>query len=427
MVNRTCHINRLASFLLDTDSGALVLLERSHVLGLLFEGLEATVSDLRGGIDELELDLLEILSLVVNKERLSEKNRSLSDAHATALDHDKVVLDLAVMREAADRVDRFDGDIRGGATVVDVELSVLGLVAGADSVDLLVDLYTVMVALLASASHGEADSRRMPRTDTGDLSETTMRLSRKLLGAPSAGYTLSAVTLSDTNAVGVVVLSEDVGHRDLLFEKSSGEVDLVTGVATVDLELDDMSLLLLQRQKLHLSMSNKSYDTAVLFDLGEGGFLALLVCGPLLLVLAEGLLLAGAPVLVEASSRLVADMLSPDGFEGSETARRLDVADDANANHWRRVDDGDGLDDFLLVELGSLAGDFTDDVRHAGLVANESGEVALLGLVVLRVGLEAAEMATATLSREESLGTVSRCFEFSMRHVRSFCKFDLRL
>ena len=66
-----------------------------------------------------------------------------------------------------------------------------------------------------------------------------MRLSRQLLSSPSAGHTLSSVTLGDTNGVKVVVLCEYVTDTDLLLEQASGKVDLGSAVATVDLELDD--------------------------------------------------------------------------------------------------------------------------------------------------------------------------------------------
>lgn len=374
------------------------------------------MSDLRGGIDELELDLLEVFSLVVHVEWLSEADGSLSDAHARTLDHEEVVLDLAVMGEAADGVDRLDGEIGGGGAIVQVDLAVLGLVASADSVDLLVDLHTVMVTLLTASSNGEADSRRMPSTNTGNLSETSMRLSRQFLGAPSAGYTLSSVTLGDTNAVKVVVLAEYIGDANLLLELASGKVDLVGGAATVDLEFDDVSLLLLEGKKLHLGVSDKSDNLAVLLDLVKSGLLSLLVIRPFLLVLGESLLLALAPVLVESSAGSIRNVLGPDGLKSPQASGSLDVANNTDSDHGRRLQDGDWLDDLLLVELGALSGDLSNNVRHTGLVADETGQVTRLGLVILGVGLEAAEMAAASLSGQKALGTVAGCFEFSMRH-----------
>jgi len=212
----------------------------------------------------------------VDQEWLSQKNGSLSDAHARALDHDEVVFDLTVVWEASDWVDALFGEVGLSGTVVHVDLAALGFVAGTQSVDLLIDLDSVVVALLTASSNGVTDSRWMPSTNTGDLSETSMRLSRQFLGAPSAGYTLSSVTLGDTNAVEVVVLAEHIDHSNLLLELASGKVDLVGGAATVDLEFDDVSLLLLEREKFHLGVGNKSDNLAVLLDLVKSSLLALL-------------------------------------------------------------------------------------------------------------------------------------------------------
>lgn len=374
------------------------------------------MTELGGGIDALEVDLLQVLSLVVNQEWLSEENGSLSHAHARSLDHDEVVLDLTVVWEATNGVDALLGQVGLGGAVVHVDLAVLGLVAGAQSVDLLVDLDSVVVAFLTASSNGVADSRWMPSTDTGDLSETSMRFSGKFLGAPSAGHTLSSVTLGDTDAVGVVVLGEHGVDADLLLEEALGEVDLVGGAAAVDLELDDVSLLLLEWQELHLSVSDESHNLAVLLDLVDSGLLAGFVLGPLLLVLGESELLGLAPVLVESSLGFVTDVLSPDGLEGSEASWGLDVSDNTDADHWWGIDDGDWLDDLLLVELVALSSDFSHNVGHTGLVTDESGQVDGLALVVLGVGLESAQVSSASLSWEESLATVSWCLKLSMRH-----------
>jgi len=410
---------------LDADGGELLLLEGAHVLSLLLERLESTVSHLGGGIDALQVDLLEILSLVVHQEGLSEEDGALSHTHAAALDHDEVVLDLTVVGEATDGVDGLFGQVGLGGTVVHVDLAALGLVASSKSVDLLVDLDSVVVTLLATSSNRVANSAWMPSSDTSNLSETSMRLSRQLLGAPSAGHTLSSVTLGDTNAVGVVVLGEDGANRDLLLEETLGKVDLGGRVATVDLELDDVGLLLLEWEKLHLGVGNESDNLAVLFDLVNSSLLTSLGLGPLLLVLGKSQLLALAPVLVESSLGLVRDVLSPDGLEGSEASWGLDVSNNTDANHWWGIDDGHWLDDLLLVELVALSSDLSHDVGHTGLVTDESGQVDGLGIVVLGVGLESTEVSSASLSREEAFATVSGSLEFSMRHF--ICKFDLRL
>lgn len=54
----------------------------------------------------------------------------------------------------------------------------------ADSVNLVVNRCSVVVTVLTSTGNSPLDVRRMPCTDTGDLSETLVCLSRELLGAP---------------------------------------------------------------------------------------------------------------------------------------------------------------------------------------------------------------------------------------------------
>jgi hypothetical protein len=375
------------------------------------------VTEFRGGIDRFKVDFLQIFSFVVGQQRFPQQNRSLSDTHARSLDHDEIVFNFTVMWEASDWIDRFLGQIGLGRTVVKVSFTVLGFVASAQPVDLFVDLDSVVITFLTASSDGVRYSRWMPSTDTSYFSETSMRFSRELFGSPSAGYTLSSVTLSDTDAVGVVVVGEDFVDRDLLFEKTSGEVDFSRGVATVDLKLDDVGFLLLEWDQFHLGVCDESDNLAVLFDLVQSGLLTSLSLGPFLLVLSESQFLGFSPVLVEPPFGFIRNVLGPDGLESSESSWSLDVTDDTDADHWWAIDDGDRFDDFFFVEFVALSGDFSDDVRHTGFVADESGQVRGFRFVILGVGLESAEMSAGSLSREESFGTVSWGLEFSMRHL----------
>jgi hypothetical protein len=59
----------------------------------------------------------------------------------------------------------------------------------ANTVDLLVDLRTVMVALLTSTGHGELHTGRMPRSNASNLAETLMSLAGQLLGVPTGSDT----------------------------------------------------------------------------------------------------------------------------------------------------------------------------------------------------------------------------------------------
>jgi hypothetical protein len=124
----------------------------------------------------------------------------------------------------------------------------------------------------------------------------------------------------------------------------------------------------------------------------------------------------GLPVLVETALALLANVLGPDGFECAEAARRLNVADEADADERGRLEDGDGLDDLLFVDLGAGPVDLADDVGHAGLVGEEGGEVDRLGGVgVLGEGLDFAAVATRPFLGQEALGAVARRFKLAMR------------
>jgi len=409
----------------DSDGSELFLLEWSHKLSFFFDGLESTVTEFGGGIDGFQVDLFQIFSFVVGQQWFSENDWSLSDTHAGSLDHDKVVLDFTVVWEASDWIDGFFSQIGFGGTVVHVDLAVFGLVAGTQSVDLLVDFDSVVVTFLTASSNGVGNSGWMPSTNTSDLSETSVRFSGKFLGTPSAGYTLSSVTLSDTNAIGVVVGFEDGSDSDLLFKETLGEVDFGGGVTSVNLEFDDVGFLLFEWKHFHLGVGDESNNLAVLFDLVQSSLLGRFRFSPFLLVFSESQFLGFSPVFVESSFALVTDVFSPDGFEGSESSWGFDVSDDTDTDHWWAIDDGTWLDDFFLVEFVTLSGDFSNDVGHTGFVSDETGQVGGFRFVVFWVRLESAEMSSGSLFWEKSLGTVSWCLKFSMGHF--ICKFDLRL
>jgi hypothetical protein len=99
-----------------------------------------TYAELRRRVDELELDLLEIPAGGVDHERLADRDDTLLGTGDGALEHQEVVPDDAVVREATHRRNRLLRHIRLRRRVV---------IGGArtDTVDLLVELRTVMVAV----------------------------------------------------------------------------------------------------------------------------------------------------------------------------------------------------------------------------------------------------------------------------------------
>lgn len=379
---------------------------------LLVDGLEASVTDLRRGIDELEVGLLEGATGNDGTERLSEGDGALSAANDGSLDEEEVVADSAVMGEATHGGDGFLRDIVVGG-------SVAAVLTGAKSVDLLVDHGSVVETHLTGTSDLELDAGRVPGTNTGDLSQTSVGLAGKTGDAPSFDDTLDTVTLVDADHVAHLVLAENSGHGDGLLEEALGEGDLLGHGATVDLDLHNVSSLLADRGLGDLSVGNDTENLAVVLD--SLGLLVLLV-GVSSSVLGEGTLLASVPVLVETALAVLGQVVGPHGGEGTEATGGLNVTDKTDDNHGGAVDDGDGLNNVLLVELGARSLDFTDDVGHTSLVAHESGQVALSGSIVLGESLDTALSAAATLLREETQRTVTGVFEFSVRHPEYLCK-----
>ena len=206
--------------------------------------------------------------------------------------------------------------------------------------------------------------------------------------------------------------------RDFLFEEGLGEVDLGRGVTAVDLDFHNVSLLQAQVELLDLRVGNHTDDRAELLDAVQLVFdilaAVLLVLGR---VLGVGLLLALVPVLVAAALEFFRQVLGKDGGERAETIGRFDVTDDTNDDHGRRLDDGNGVDDFALVHESTGTVDAAHDVRHTGLVTAKGRQVGLVVGVILGEGTDATGMVLGTLLGQETQATVTGCFKLAMRPI----------
>ena len=133
-----------------------------------------------------------------------------------------------------------------------------------------------------------------------------------------------------------------------------------------------------------------------------------------------------SPVLVEPPPGLFTDVLGPDGLEGAESTGGLDVADHTAANHGRALNDGNGLNNLLLVDLGTRTLSLADDVGHAGLVAEEAGQMNGLGSVVLGEGLDTSTVGAGTLLGVEAHGAMAGSGKLTVRLEEEKQTFNLR-
>ena len=381
----------------------LLARQRSEELRLLLGRLEASMTKLRTRVDELDVDALRVLPARVLHQGLPHDKRPLLHSHTGSLNHNPVLLDDTVVDESAHGCDGLLGEVR------------LGLARGivpllSDAVNLLVHLGTVEVSVLTGARDGVADAGGVPRTDTGDLAETPVGLSREARDAPSGGHALVPLTLGDAEDVDELVLAEDGVDRDLLLEEVACELDLLGGRAAVDQDLHDVSLLDAEVELLDLGVGDDADDLAELADALELRLDGLsVVLGVLLGVLGVGLALALVPVLVASALELLAQVLGEHGGEGAEAARRLEVSHDTHDDHGGGLEDGDGVDDLALVHDGSGAVHAADDVGHAGLVGAEGREVARGGGIrVLGEGADATGVVLRALLGEEPQVTAEK-------------------
>jgi len=344
---------------------------------LLLEGLESAVAVLGGGVDELQVDGLQVGSLGDSHQTLSQGHRSLSGASNTSLDHEPVLVDLSVVREATHRGDALLGQIAlGGGT--------LGVTLLANAEHSLVDLGTVVVTLLTSTGNTDTDTSRVPSTDTRNLAETSVGLARKTGDAPTGHHTSISVTTSSSTNVKHLTLSEHFADINLLFEQVLGEINFGSDVTTVDLNLQKVGDLLSQFQLSDLSVCQDTHNLGVLLDTVELSLVLQWLLRGLFGVFSESLLFGAVPVLVESALDIIRKVGGPNSGQCAETVRSGDIAHNSNHNNWRSLKNSDRFHSFLLVQLGTRSLNLSDNVSHTSLVADEGSQVRSDFGVILR-------------------------------------------
>lgn len=177
----------------------------------------------------------------------------------------------------------------------------------------------------------------MPGTNTSNLSQTLVRFARKLLGSPSASDAIESMALGNCNDIDHLILLEDGINLNGLLKQAVSEIDLVSDAAAVHLDFHEVGLLLFERGLADLGVGEQTDDSAVFLDSLEftrdgGTFVLRVVLG----IFRKGLLLALVPVLVESSLDLVAQVLGPNGCEGSEASGSLNISNNTNSDHLEK-------------------------------------------------------------------------------------------
>jgi hypothetical protein len=84
----------------------------------------------------------------------------------------------------------------------------------------------------------------MPGTNATNFSITSVGFLLQMFDTPSLNDTLETFTLGDTDNIDHFVLVENGINFDFFFEVSLGEVNLLSGSSSVNLDFEDVILLL---------------------------------------------------------------------------------------------------------------------------------------------------------------------------------------
>jgi len=380
------------------------LFSGTHKLVLLLNGLESTMTIFGRSIDEFEVDGFQVRSASRGDNGLAESDWALLRTSNTSLHTQPILIDNTVVRETTNR-----GDTLLSQVVLSGGTGSITLLT--NSKDALVDLGTVMVTLLTGTSDSAVHTRRMPSTNTGDLTQTTVGLAGKTSNTPTSNNTNKSLTLGGSANINTFTFSEDIGNWDLLFEELLAEINLLSDAGTaVDLNFSQVSHLLAQVKLAHLGVAEQAYNLTIVLDAVELELNILRLLSSLLGILGESLLLGSVPVLVEATLDFIRKMASPNSGKSAKTSWGFDVTNHTNSNKRRSFKDSNGLNSFLLVQFGSRSLNLTNNVSHTSLETNEGSQVARSTILQIISGEFTATtmMVTSALAGAEAHGTMTR-------------------
>lgn len=196
-----------------------------------------------------------------------------------------------------------------------------------------------MISILAGTTNGPLNVRWMPCSNARYLAKTFVGLSREFLCSPSTCNTLETMTFGDSNTINHLIFLKYWTDIDRFFKKTFAKIHFVRHTATIDLNLHQMSFLLLQRCLAYLCMSKDTDDSAVLLNTFEFAVDGLTWIFRMLLgIFSESLLFWFIPILVEASLDFITQMLSPNSCKRTKATRSLDVSHQTNDYQLKRCD-----------------------------------------------------------------------------------------
>ena len=135
-----------------------------------------TMTKLGGGVNELQVNLLQGPTFCLDQQGLMKSKYSLLGPHHTAFDHDEVIGYLTIMDKATQWVDALIRQVIVSRCIVLDQFTILNEVSLTNLVNLLDNLCSVMVAFLSSSSHREGCTGRVPGSNPGNFVQTSMGL-----------------------------------------------------------------------------------------------------------------------------------------------------------------------------------------------------------------------------------------------------------